>query len=244
MEDPDNPESEQYRENLADEIKNAPKDEGKEILDKAKETPEYWQARGEKISERQNEQEIDDGLGVFVERKTIYHGSGTSEIKRFDLAEEDTVGSGIYFTSQAKDAIGYARIRAGRNGDPIIYEASIENIKLLDLRKKENVQKVLTDLRPKLEQKLSDPDLKWWHKGALRRAIETIDSRKVGAGNVREVAFSFGQTFSSHVKSLGYDGLITFEGGEGGAGASVGDHDTYLIFDPEKVKISREHKIV
>lgn len=245
MDDIENPESEQYREDLAEQIKNAPKEEKREILDKAKETPEYWQARREKISERQNEQEIDGGLGVFIERKTIYHGSGTARIKQLNIAEEDTVGSGIYFTSQAKDAIGYARVRAERrNGNPIIYEASVENIKLLDLRKNENVQKVLTDLRPKLLTQLSKPNQEWFVTEALRRAIETIDSGKVHAGNVKNVAQPIGQIFSSHVKSLGYDGLITFEGGEGGAGASVGDHDTYLIFDPEKVKISREHKIV
>src|SRR3989304_7265554 len=190
----ENFESQQFRDELAKEIQDAPKDERKEILEKAKQAPEYWQARGEKIGERQNEEEIDDGLGILLKKKTLYHGSGTSGIEVFNEAEEDTVGSGVYFTSEAKAAIGYARIRAGINGNPVIYEASVEDIKLLDLRKKENVQKVLTSLRPKLEQKLSDPQLKWWHRGALRRAIEAIDSEKVSLGKVKEVAFNIGQT--------------------------------------------------
>src|SRR3990167_7511519 len=148
----ENFESQQFRDELAKEIKEAPKEERKEILEKAKETPEYWQARTEKIKERQDEEEIDNGFGVLVEKKTLYHGSGISGIKeqgKFTKAEEDTVGSGIYFTSEAKDAIGYARLRAKRergrmdeqkNGkaEPTIYESSVENMKLCDLRKEEN----------------------------------------------------------------------------------------------------------
>ena len=247
MDNPENPESEQYREDLADEIKSAPEDEKKEILDKAKETPEYWQARGEKISERQNEQEIDDGLGVFVERKSLYHGSATPGIKQLNVALDTTVGRGIYCTSQAKDAIGYARVRAEETGinPPLIYEASIEKMKLLDLRKKENFQKVMANFRPKLEQELANSDnLEWWHRDALRRAIKLIDSGEA-RGKVQLVAGGIlGPTFSEHVKSLGYEGLIIYEGGETEVKASVGAHDTYLIFDPEKVKISREHRIV
>jgi len=49
-----------------------------------------------------------------------------------------------------------------------------------------------------------------------------------------------GNTFSDYVESLGYDGLITFEGGEPLTG---GNHDSYVIFDPEKVKIIKEQKI-
>ena len=48
-------ESQQFRNYLAKETKETPKLERKEILDRAKETPEYQQARGEKIKERQIE---------------------------------------------------------------------------------------------------------------------------------------------------------------------------------------------
>lgn len=239
----ENFESQQFRNELAKEIQDAPKDERKEILEKAKQAPKYWQARGEKINERQDEEEIDDGLGILVKKKTLYHGSGTSGIESFNKAEEDTVGSGIYFTSEAKDAIGYARRRSRREKDasPVIYESSVENMKLLDLRKDENVKKVLDGFKQVLIEKLKEPDLKWNVQGVLQKAVEAITSGKVGSGNLREVTFSTGQMFSDYCKSLGYEGLMTFEGGEGD---DVSNHDTYLIFDPEKAKINQEHKIL
>jgi hypothetical protein len=236
-------ESQQFRDELTEEIKKAPEEERKNILDKAKEKPEYWQARTEKIKERQDEEEIDDGIGVLVKKKTLYHGSGTSGTRTFNKAEEDTVGSGIYFTSEAKDAIGYARRRShGKEGaSPTIYESSIENMKLLDLRKTENVKKVLEGFKEVLRDKTKEPDLKWNYKAVLRRAVEAINAGKVGAGNLREVTFGTGWMFSDYVKSLGYEGLVTLESGEG---EDVGNHDTYLIFDPEKAKINQEHKIL
>ncbi|MBI2612976.1 hypothetical protein HYW59_04205 [Candidatus Kaiserbacteria bacterium] len=249
--------SQQFRDKLAKEIKEVPKEERKEVLEHAKETPEYWQARTEKIRERQEEVEIDEGLGVLVKRKTIYHGSGISGIKKFDKAEEDTVGSGIYFTSEAKDAIGYARLRSKReqyaqradgkpvieDSVPVIYESSVENIKLCDLRKGDNVKKVLDGFRQVLESKmqgLNDGNIdNFWRSKSLQRAVDAINSGKVGAGNLREVTFSTGKTFSDYIKSLGYEGLITLEGGEGGNG----NHDTYLIFDSEKITINQEQAI-
>lgn len=239
----ENIESQQFRDNLAKSIRSTPKRERKEILEKAKQTPEYWQVRSERIHDRQNEEEIDDGLGVFVKKKTIYHGSSVSGIEKFDKAEEDTVGSGIYFTSEAKDAIGYARRRSRSRKDttPVIYEASVEKIKLLDLRKSENVKKILIGFRQILVDKLKESNLSWYFEESLRRVIDKINSDEIGPGNLREVAFSTGTMFSNYVKSIGYDGLIAFEGGEGD---DIGNHDTYLIFDPDKVKINQEHKII
>jgi len=250
----ENFESQQFRDELAKEIKEVPKEERKEILEKAKETPEYWQARTEKIKERQDEEEIDNGFGVLVEKKTLYHGSGISGIKeqgKFTKAEEDTVGSGIYFTSEAKDAIGYARLRAERermvakrenkeNKDfsPTIYESSIENMKLLDLRKDENIKKVLEGFKAVLKEELKRTDVPWFYRGAIENSIEIINN-----GNMRglkNVTQNNGELFSKYVKSLGYEGLIALEGGEG----NNDNHDTYLIFDSDKVKINQEHKIL
>ena len=44
----------QYRDNLAAKIKNAPKHERRGILEEAKKQPEYWEARAEKNRERKN----------------------------------------------------------------------------------------------------------------------------------------------------------------------------------------------
>src|SRR3989344_1322668 len=236
-------ESQQFRDELAKEIKEAPKAERKEILEKTKETSDYWQARTEKVKERQDEEEVDDGLGIFLKKKTLYHGSGTGGIEQFNKAEEDTVGSGIYFTSEAKDAIGYARRRSrGREGTlPIIYESSVENMKMLDLRKDENVKKVLEGFREVLKNKLKEPDLKWYYEESLENAVKAIDESKVNAGNLRKVTYSVCQMFSDYVQSLGYEGLVTFEGG---VGEDIKNHDTYLIFDPEKVKVNREQRVL
>lgn len=83
---PEKFESKQYRDELAEEIKKTPKENRKEILENAKEDPDYWQARTEVIQEREDEEEIDNGLGVLVKRKTLYHGSGISGIKKFNKA--------------------------------------------------------------------------------------------------------------------------------------------------------------
>ncbi len=239
----ENFESQQYRDELAKEIKEAPKDSRAGILENAKQTTEYWQTRGEKISERQNEEEIDGGLGVFIKKKTLYHGSGTSGIESFNEAKEATVGSGTYFTSEARNAIGYAhrRTRGVENASPVIYESTVENMKLLDLRKDTNVKTVLNGFRKLLLEKLKQPDLSWHHQESLRRPIEVIDSGVVHSGNLRDVTYTTGQMFSEYCKSLGYEGLVTFEGGEGD---EVGHHDTYLIFDPKKVTISQEHPVL
>ncbi len=229
------------RDKLAKEIKDAPKEKRKEILETAKETPEYWQNRNEKIKERQSEEEIDGGLGVLLKKKTIYHGSGVNGIKQFNKAEEDTVGSGVYFTSDAKNAVGYARRRSRRRegASPVIYESSVRDVKLLDLRKTRNVEIVLDGFKEVLKEKLKKPDLDFFVHRMIEKAIEKINSGKVR--NLKEIAQRDGESFSTYIKSLGYEGLVTFEGGEGD---DVGRHDTYLIFDPEKAKIIQEHKIL
>lgn len=188
------------------------------------------------------EVESNNGLDMIVNKKTLYHGSATEAIISFNLAEEDTVGSGIYFTSEPKDAIGYAqrRSRGRKDASPTLYEVQIENLRLANLKKNENVREILVGFKEVLKQKLSEPNLKWYHERALQKSIETINQGKVGSGNLRDATFNVTNTFTQYLESLGYDGLITFEGGEG---AEVGNHDTYLIFDPKKIKIINEQKI-
>lgn len=238
------PGPESFRSNLAGELSETPKEERAEKLDRAKESPEYWQARQEKLAHRQEEEIINDGQGIFLKKKTLYHGSATSGIENFQKAQDNTVGSGVYFTSTAQEAIGYAKVRSvgqyknPTEGEiPFIYEASVENVKLLDLRSNENLQSILPSYRALLFEKCQDPNLLWNVQGAYLAAIDSIDR-----GNVRSaktIAANTGHLFTEYIKNLGYDGLVTIEGGEG----NIGDHDTYLIFDPEKIKVWQEHKI-
>ncbi len=259
----ENFESQQYRDELAKEIKEVPKEDRKDVLENAKENPDYWRARTEKIKEQQDEEEIDDGLGILVKKKTLYHGSGISGIKKFDKAEDDTVGSGVYFTSEAKHAIGYARNRsereltrqdghANKDSKPVIYEVSVENLKLLDIRYNKNLGKIMKKFskflweRAKEVKKLRDEAVneseryKWnRYRNDMFDAIEAIDSGRINT-DIQSATRILGQKFSDFIKSLGYDGLVTFEGGEKNTG---GNHDTYVIFDPEKVKMNQEHNI-
>ncbi len=259
---PENREPDIYRDNLAEELRSAPKEERKEILEQAKETPEYQITRNKKIESRQNEEEIDDGLGVFIKKRTLYHGSAVPDIKksgRFKEAVEATIGGGVYLTSKVEDAIGYARIRVGNDAyvkagtEPIIYECSVANLKMADLRKDENVKRVLQGFISILTEKLEEYSEEKNNKNTplgrwsildsvvrnIKKVITNINAGKVDSGNIRDATYDQPDLFREYVKNLGYDGLIAIEGGEGG----IGNHDSYVIFDAEKIKIIKEQKI-
>ncbi|MEK7664646.1 MAG: hypothetical protein AAB361_00730 [Patescibacteria group bacterium] len=252
-----------YRDNLAEQLKEAPREDRQEILEKAKKEPEYQVARNKKIEGRQNEEEIDDGLGVFVKKKTLYHGTSAKGIKKFEKAEETTVGDGIYLTSQAKNAIEYAYMRAKNprgskrleaDGNPIIYETFVENLKLLDLRKDENLEKVMKGFGLVLWQRAKEIGAEIKNSTASNNGLnayrETLFDvfKFISSGEVKKISDIQKVTlhledglFTNYVKSLGYDGLATVEGGEGDY--MFKNHDSYVIFDPEKVKIIKEQKI-
>ncbi|OGC54245.1 hypothetical protein A2797_00725 [candidate division WWE3 bacterium RIFCSPHIGHO2_01_FULL_48_15] len=240
-----------YREELAKKLKESSKSERPEILNQAKQSVDYWQSRQENISSKQEEVPIDDGFGVFVKARTLYHGSPAQGIKAFNKAEEYTLGKGVYLTSTAEKAAGYAKVRLIRPQDeePHIYEALIEDAKLLDLRKQENVDKFTAGFKEKLQGWMKSgktdrgTDLDRWAKMNIEKAIEKITNGDLHSGNLREIAFNLGNWFSNYAQELGYDGLIAYEGGEGGGSEKIGDHDTYLIFNPEKVRITREQKL-
>ncbi len=42
---------------------------------------------------------------------------------------------------------------------------------------------------------------------------------------------NIGDVVTECLSQRGYDGLVTFEGGEG----DIGDHDTWVMFDPDKL---------
>lgn len=200
----------------------------------------YAMQNQEKEKMEKDEEIIDDGLGILITKKIIYHGSDVQGISRFTKAIDATVGNGIYFTSEADKAEGYAQIRSSGKKDvsPVVYEASIENVKLLDLRNTENIQKILPGFKKLLMEQTAREDTTWWVAGAINTSIEAIDAGKITTGRLKEVVGSHGELFTQYVQSLGYDGVIALEGGEG----EIGNHDTYLIFDPDKINIIQEHR--
>ncbi|MFA5087310.1 MAG: hypothetical protein WC470_03360 [Candidatus Paceibacterota bacterium] len=191
--------------------------------------------------ENSNESE-DDSLELFIDNKELYHGSGTKGIKELRGSGNTTIGNGIYLTSKEEDALCYAKSRyneESKNKEPTIYQVSIENIKLLDLRKIENIKKILLGFRPILEQELKKPNLKWIVIDSIEESIKAIDST-IESGRLKDVTFNTQDYFTNYIKSLGYDGLVALEGGEEN---HTHDHDTYLIFDPQKVKIEKEENL-
>src|SRR3989344_356729 len=97
----ENFESQQFRDNLAKEIKEAPKEERKEILDIAKETPEYQQARTDKIKERQDKGEkakqLQEELNqmkelAIADGKMFYNENGEFEYALAPNGEKSRLG--------------------------------------------------------------------------------------------------------------------------------------------------------
>jgi len=181
---------------------------------------------------------VKERLDLFIKNKILYHGSTVRGITSFNPAEEDTIGSGVYFTSEEKDAQGYALRRAkGRGGSPVVYKVEVENIKLANLTEDENVTEIMKGFKDILVGKIT-PNLKWYELETIARSVQAIENGRIHAGNLREVTFNYTKTFSEYLKGLGYDGLVAIEGGEGD---EIGRHDSYVIFNPEKAKILDEH---
>lgn len=193
-----------------------------------------------------DEEPIDGGLGVLVRRKMLYHGSSTGEIDRFQKSEETTLGEGVYFTSEPEKASGYAMHRAKtpsynktmgtsvRNDSPAVHIRLIENLKLLDLRNKENLLVILPAFKDILVKELDKENRADSYRWNWAQVIET-KIEQISLGHIfhpKDIAQQLSGLFTDYVKSLGYDGVLALEGGEG----KIGDHDTYLIFDPDKIK--------
>ena len=200
----------------------------KEASDKEKQDLHEVVDQNAEVEDTPEEESIDEGRGILIRKKTLYHGSGTPGIESFEKAEETTIGEGVYFTSKFQDAVGYAKRRTRRSKEsiPMVYEVSVENMKVLDLREDKNVKEVMESLRSKLEEELQKPSIPWYYEAKLKKSIKAIVKGEINAGNIREIGFNLGSQFTEHVRSLGYEGLVALEGGEG---ADIGLHDSYVI---------------
>lgn len=229
-----------YRDDLASEVKKAPKEERRAILDEAKNNPQYWLAQNEKTKPRQEENEVptEDGNGLLIKHKTLYHGSSVDDIEEMSEAGDMTIGNGFYCTSEAKPAIGYARLRAEHfKTDPVIYEGSISNLKMLNFQINQNVINFLPGYKQFIQncQINSDNYMVKLNKDSL---IKKIDDVIGGVPIVLKEILGRGY-FNQYAESLGYDGIIAYEGGE----RNIGKHDSYVIFHPEKFKVNQSHKV-
>jgi len=205
----------------------------------------------------------DNGLATIVGADTsIFHGTTIEDITQFEKGIEDTLGTGIYFTSQRKPAEGYAKVREGRGkGKPLVYEAKVPDAKFVDLRDIPTLHKVMEGYVPFLEEwhkkeyaneedaeiryRDCEPDKRlsfyWIDRKMDRKKIEEIKGNverkaymKIG---IKSISYVFPWLFSEYLQSLGYEGLIAFEGGESGNGVTIGNHDSWVVFEPEKTNI-------
>lgn len=142
---------------------------------------------------------------VKTQGKPIYHGTN-ADFKVFDkkkigsATDEGLFGSGFYFGNTES----FARIAPGGRGAKNIMEVyPSSDVKLFDIAKVKSKQE-MADLLDMSELAL------------------TQDSN----GIVRPVRDQSGQ-FTSHLKSLGYDGVVVRRGG---------DSVETVIFEPDKIK--------
>lgn len=145
---------------------------------------------------------------------------------------------------------------------PVVYEVEVENLKLADIRTQENFKSVMKGYRDYLidyRKKFLKSNLTWdenIENDHIDQAIGTIDvlegnaSEFVGLSKYKHLSFEkiapkdilqyTGRTFTEYLMKKKYDGILAIEGGE----RESGQHDSYVIFDPEKIKIIETVKIV
>jgi hypothetical protein len=194
-------------------------------------------------------------LGLHYQKISLYHGGATAGITDFLPAEDSTIGDGLYVTSMPDQAFGYAVERADERkkigGDvvvdgtsPVVYEVELTDATFLDLRNPENTATILRDYAGHLEAWSAarrTGDLSWLEEDYLNIVAEKIGIIRGSKGqappHLKEVLQQTGAIFTEFVTGLGYDGVIAHEGGEGGY---TGEHDSWVILDPSKARVTHE----
>ena len=170
----------------------------------------------------------------------LFVGKGEAGLTEIPEAEETTVGAGVYLTSQQSAAEGYALRRAETNGTPTVYEAEIQNLRLLDLTTQEAQEKFTRYWKEQLlKWKERQPSKKWSpQEYAADQILLKISSKNISG--MRDITFNFTSLVRDTLTREGFDGLTIEEGGEGWGEAKIGAHDSYVIFDPQAVKLIKE----
>ncbi|HEX8226979.1 MAG TPA: hypothetical protein VF572_03865 [Candidatus Saccharimonadales bacterium] len=170
----------------------------------------------------------------------LYHGSAFSSIKEFRSAGETTVGDGLYTLNNSDQAEAYAHKRAREyGGSPVLYALGVEQATLVDLDDQQTLDVVMGGFRHAVLDAMLEEENDWIAQGALVHTLERIGAG-VKVGNVKRVTQVSGNRFSGYLASQGFDGLKTWEGGEG---PTIGNHEAHLIFDPGSVEILHEQHL-
>lgn len=148
-------------------------------------------------------------------------------------------------------AAGYAHVRSGDPQNRTVYETEVENLTLVDLT---NQRETLPSLAKLMAQELRKykkaiyfsakvkEHLKWVIQANANKILEMIQEGKVRYP--KDLLFHFGAIATNKFASFGLDGIKAIEGGEGGNQIQIGNHDTYVVFDPKKVRITGETPVL
>ncbi len=184
-----------------------------------------------------------------IDQMTLYHGSRVSGIRQFRGAEETTVGEGLYLTSDPEKARGYAIVRSKEKIDPFVYETEITDMNIVNLSTESAINSFAKLFHKELLTISSDligKNLAWnsyayfLRDKALERAQKIYEDKFRG---LKDIISQLGSVATALLMKENFDGLMTIEGGEYGNGHKIGDHDSYVIFQPERTKIIREDTV-
>lgn len=256
--------SQPIRDEMAQAVKEVPKEERKAVLAALKKMPEYHRAQSGKMRDRSaaHEQILDeDGFdSIHIKKKILYHGSPVQGIEEFNVAGNSLYAKGVYLTSEARDALGYTKHRMstgnaeGKEVHPVLYRVVVEDMKMLDFRNlsleksvalSEGFKEYVYGKIRNKEKLLADEGQSW---KAFLRIAEKYNPKNESvlppAPPINQVAeyIRYGpglEVFTNYLISLGYDGLVNYES----EGRAVGLHDAYVVFDPKRVTIEQEQEI-
>lgn len=185
---------------------------------------------------------------IHIGRMRLFHGTKVSGVKAFNTAEETTLGNGLYLTSSRESATGYAIVRSKIPFNPIVYEVEIENMNILNLTTALSLDSFAQLLRQeinKLRNELASKNLPETRKvtwaNIYRKSLEQIDNKRYSCA--KDLSWHYQDQIPIMLSRLGYDGLMSLEGGESGNGITIGDHDTYVIFEPKRGNVISEQQV-
>lgn len=213
---------------------------------------------------------IDNGLGLRFAEVTMYHGGAEANIVDFNRSVDTTIGAGLYATSMPDQAFGYAVLRAHDHEEggpriktkegvveplnsPVVYELTLQDVTFADLREQANIDRVLPGpfadfLATWIDEHQEAIDSDRYHvarEGMTQALTQLRAINTVQAGQIKLALGNFymvGEAFTDYLQSLGYDGLIGIEGGEqiSTIQSYTGIHDSWVLFDPAKAKVTDE----
>jgi hypothetical protein len=174
------------------------------------------------------------------------------EIEKMKPAYEHTIGRGLYGTyGPEMGAIDYALLRAriasSKRGatvvHPVLYEITATEINMLDLRSDDSAEEILAEFTLRLEQWLEEAiktpsDPLRLQEGGTKKLIHKINDREQHRYRLLKETSMRSDLFTATIEDLGFQGLIVREGGEG----DIGDHESWVIFDPSKAKVTAEEQ--